>query len=229
MMTDAIGRFPAPARWLEGIHLARVKSVQDPDAKGRVQVQLLGPDPDGDALIWARVAVPYAGDHFGAFLLPDVGQEVIVAFPSGDTASPIVVGALWNGATALPETLGGDHVDRWSLTGKNGTRIAIVEESNGQEKVEISTPAGAKATLTDASGGEMKIEVAGNTVKLNPSGVSIETPGKCDVQASQVSVTASTVSVSAAMSTFSGIVKCDTLITNSVISSSYTPGAGNVW
>jgi hypothetical protein len=24
-------------------------------------------------------------------------------------------------------------------------------------------------------------------------------------------------------------VKCDTLITNSVISSSYTPGAGNIW
>ena len=223
------GLFPAAARWLEGIHIARVKSVQDPDSKGRIQVQLMAADPDGDALIWARVAVPYAGDNFGAFLIPDVDQEVIVAFLAGDTASPIVVGALWNGATSLPETLGGDHVDRWTLTGKNGTRIAIVEESTGQEKVEIATPNGAKATLTDASGGEIKLEVAGNTLKMGTSGVSIQTGSKCEVQASQVSVTASTVSVSAGMSTFSGAVQCDTLITNSVVSPSYTPGAGNVW
>ncbi|HEY1606399.1 MAG TPA: phage baseplate assembly protein V [Allosphingosinicella sp.] len=229
MIEGETGFFPAAARWLEGIHLARVKSIQDPDSKGRVQVQLLGPDPDGDALIWARVAVPYAGDNFGAFLIPDVDQEVVVAFPAGDTANPIVVGALWNGATALPETLGGDHVDRWTLTGKNGTRIAIVEQTSGQETVEISTPNGATATLTDDSGGQIKLVVAGNTLTMGTSGVSIQTGSKCEVQASEVSVTASNVSVSAAMSSFSGVVQCDSLITNSVVSPSYTPGAGNVW
>lgn len=229
MNEGTIGLFAAPARWLEGIHLARVKSVKDPDSKARIQVQLLGPDPDGDALIWARVAVPYAGDNFGAFLIPDVDQEVIVAFPAGDTANPVVVGALWNGATSIPETLGGDHVDRWTLTGKNGTRIAIVEQSKGQETVEISTPNGAKATLTDASGGSIKLEVAGNTLTMGTSGVSIQTGNKCEVQASQVTVTASTVTVSAAMSNFSGTVKCDSLVTNSVVSPSYTTGAGNIW
>jgi hypothetical protein len=42
-------------------------------------------------------------------------------------------------------------------------------------------------------------------------------------------VSAQFVSVDAAIAKFSGVVKCDTLITNSVISSSYTPGAGNIW
>jgi hypothetical protein len=28
---------------------------------------------------------------------------------------------------------------------------------------------------------------------------------------------------------FDGLVQCQTLITNSVVSASYTPGAGNVW
>lgn len=229
MSGGTLGLFPAPARWLEGIHLARVRSVQDPDSTGRVQVQLLAPDPDGDALVWARVAVPYAGNQFGAFLLPDVDQEVVVAFPAGDAASPIVVGALWNGATTLPETLPGNQVDRWTLTGKNGTRIAIVEESSGQEKVEIATPAGSKATLTDAGGGEIKLEVGGNTLKMGTSGVSIQAAGTCEVQASQVKVSAGMVTVDAGFSKFSGVVQCDTLITNSVVSSSYTPGAGNVW
>jgi hypothetical protein len=49
------------------------------------------------------------------------------------------------------------------------------------------------------------------------------------VQASTVEVTASMVTVNAAMSRFSGVVQADTVITNSVASASYTPGAGNIW
>jgi hypothetical protein len=30
------------------------------------------------------------------------------------------------------------------------------------------------------------------------------------------------------VATFSGVVKCDTLIANSVVAASYSPGAGNV-
>ncbi len=45
----------------------------------------------------------------------------------------------------------------------------------------------------------------------------------------QLSISAGMVSVDAGMSRFSGVVQCDTLITNAVVSASYTPGAGNVW
>ena len=56
-----------------------------------------------------------------------------------------------------------------------------------------------------------------------------ESGGKVAVQAATVEVTAAVVKVDAGMSNFSGVVKCDTLISNAVISSSYTPGAGNIW
>jgi TATA-box binding protein (TBP) (component of TFIID and TFIIIB) len=49
------------------------------------------------------------------------------------------------------------------------------------------------------------------------------------VSASTVKVTAGMLDVTAAMSRFSGVVRCDSLVTNSVVSASYTPGAGNVW
>ena len=49
------------------------------------------------------------------------------------------------------------------------------------------------------------------------------------VEASQVKVSAGMVTVDAGMSKFSGVVQCDTLIATSVISASYTPGAGNIW
>jgi len=226
---NPVGLFPAPAQWLSGAHIAKVVSVQDPQSQSRVQVQLLSADPEGEAPIWARVAVPFAGDNYGAFLIPDVGCEVIVQFLAGDTTNPIVIGTLWNGATGIPETLPGNAVDRWAICGKNGTRIAIVEESAGQEMVEIETPAGARATLTDQAGGSIKLEVAGNTFEMSTSGVSIQTSSQCEVQASTVTVTASSVSVNTSMATFSGTVQCNTLIASSVVSSSYSPGAGNVW
>ena len=40
---------------------------------------------------------------------------------------------------------------------------------------------------------------------------------------------AGSVKVDAGMSTFSGVVKADTVIANSVVGTSYTPGAGNIW
>lgn len=216
-----------------GAYLAEVVSVADPDRLGRVQVRLLNWDgvAGQDGPIWARVAVPYAGADRGAFLLPDVGDEVLVSFVQGDSRLPVVMGGLWNGSARPPETLGGsgERVDRWTVVGKAGTRIAIVEESPGQEKIVFTTPGGVSGELTDAGGGKVEVKAAGATVTVDPQGVSIETPAKVKVQASQVQVSAGTVTVDAAVSSFSGLVRCDTLQATSVISTSYTPGAGNVW
>ena len=226
---NLVGLFPAPARWFAGAHLAKVVSVQDPQSLGRVQVQLLAADPDGEAPIWARVAVPFAGDNFGAFLIPGIDAEVVVLFAANDPDHPIVVGALWNGATGLPESLPGDSVDRWTLTGKNGTRIAIVEEGNGQEKVEISTPAGATATLTDESGGEIKLEVGTNSITMGTSGISVQTGSEFKVQASTISLKAGTVDVQTGSASFSMAVECKTFTAVSVTSGTYSLGAGNTW
>lgn len=224
------GAFAVAEWWRAGVHLGIVTSVDDPDSKGRVQVKLPAIDPAGEAKIWARVAVPYAGDNFGAFFIPDVDTEVLVAFVAGDAGWPVVIGNLWNGSTGLPEELPGDAVDRWTLTGKNGTRIAIVEEQQGQEKVEIELPSGAvSATLTDASGGEITLKAAGSTVKLSTSGVSIDTPNQFEVKASSMTLTASTVTVNASTATFSQSVISNTITTTSITSGTYSPGIGNVW
>lgn len=233
MMGDMIGqgRYTVAEWWRAGVHIGIVTSVQDPERKGRVQVKLPAIDPAGEAKIWARVAVPYAGDNYGAFLLPDVETEVLVAFVTGDAGSPVVIGNLWNGATELPEELPADAVDRWTLTGKNGTRIAIVEESDGQEKVEIELPSGSvSATLTDANGGEIELKAAGNTVKLSSSGITIDCPSTIQISAgSGLSITTPTVQVAASTSTFSESVLCNTLTAASVVSATYSQGAGNVW
>lgn len=223
---------PAAPTALFAAQLARVVSVSDPERLGRVQVRLVNFDgvADQDAPVWARVAVPVAGPDRGAFLIPDVDDEVLVTFVNGDPRLPIVVGGLWNGAQSPPEQLGGDRVDRWTIVGKAGTRIAIVEQSSGQATISLTTPQQAQSvTIRETAGGEIELEAAGCTVKLSTAGVAITTGAKVSVQASEVDVSAGMVKVDAAMSNFSGIVKCDALITNTVVSSTYTPGAGNVW
>lgn len=227
-MNAPAGPFARPSAWqampVEGI----VTSIDDPLGKGRVQVKFPHLDPDGGATVWARVAVPFAGDKYGAFLIPDVDTEVIVVFLGGDPARPVIVGNVWNGRTDLPETISG-KVDRWTLTGKNGTRIAIVESAAGQEKVEIETPNGVKATLTDQSGGQVKIQQGGNSVTMKSSGITITASASVTVNASSVNVSAGMVKVDAAFSEFTGVVKCQAIIATMVVGTAYTPGVGNVW
>ena len=224
---------PAPSLLPFQALLAQVVSVQDPDGLNRVQVKLLSYDGVSDQVsdLWARVAVPFAGGNRGAFMIPEVGDEVLVTFVNGDSRFPVVIGSLWNGSDQAPETLGGsgNEIDRWTIVGKAGTRIAIEEPASGQPTIKLTTPNGVSAELTDMGGGKIECKGAGTTITVNSSGVSIQCPALVKVQASTVEVKAGMVTVDAAMSKFSGVVKCDTLITNAVVSTSYTPGAGNIW
>ncbi len=214
-----------------GAYLGRVTSVQDPDSLSRVQVRVLNCDglADQDAEIWARVAVPFAGNNMGAFFIPNVDDEVLITFLNGDSRFPIVIGSLWNGSDSPPEQIGGDSIDRWSFVGKNGSRIAIVEESQGQAKIEISTPGEVSLTLKETGGGAVEIEAAQSKITIDSSGITLNTPSTVTVQASQVQVTSGQVTVNAGLSTFSGVVKCDVLQATTVIATTYTPGVGNIW
>jgi hypothetical protein len=80
--------------------------------------------------------------------------------------------------------------------------------------------------------GGITIEIkdsSGNSVKLEPSGITVTASAQVKVQCATMEVSAGMVTVNAGMSKFSGVVQCDTLISNAVVSASYTPGAGNIW
>jgi hypothetical protein len=64
---------------------------------------------------------------------------------------------------------------------------------------------------------------------VTPSGIEIVAPVAIKLTASAIELNASSVSVQTAMARVDGVVQCDTLITNAVVASSYTPGAGNIW
>jgi len=221
---------PPLAGYYLGTHLAKVVDLNDPDNLGRVKVKVLAFDgiTDHNAEIWARVSTPFAGNNRGAFLIPDVGDEVLITFVQGDSRLPIVVGGLWNGNHPPPESISGGRNLLKVIRSKNGVKITL-DDNDGQEKFIAETPGGQKLTLKDGPGAVTIEDSNGNSIKLESAGITITASAKVTVNASQVAVSAGMVQVDSAMSRFSGVVQCDTLIATSVVSSSYTPGAGNIW
>ena len=99
----------------------------------------------------------------------------------------------------------------------------------GDEQLVIDTASGQRITLRQSSASVLIEDANGNTIRLDPTGITITAAAKVVVSASQLEIDASMVTVNAGMAKFSGVVQADTLIANSVIASSYTPGVGNIW
>lgn len=215
-----------------GAYPGIVTDVNDPEGLGRVKVRIpwVNDPSDGEYLAWARLATMMAGNNRGSWFIPDVEDEVLVVFMGGDTRQPVVVGAMWNGQDTPPHRMDGagrNYVKK--LRSRNGVQITL-DDTDGQEKMVLETPGGQRMTLKDGPGAVEIVDSNGNSLKLEAAGITITASAKITINAgAMVEVSASMVKVSAGMSQFSGVVQCDTLITNSVVSASYTPGAGNVW
>jgi uncharacterized protein involved in type VI secretion and phage assembly len=214
-----------------GAYPALVSNIKDPDGQGRVKVKLpWSPDGQGGSYeAWARLATMMAGNNRGTWFIPDVNDEVLVIFMAGDPRQPCVVGGLWNGQDDPPESMDGagkNYIK--TIRSRNGVQITL-DDTDGQETMTLETPAGQTVTLADGPGSITLQDSNGNSIQMQASGITITTSATFTVNASTVDISAGMVTVNAGMSTFSGVVQADTAITNSVISASYTPGAGNIW
>ena len=207
---------------LQGVYTASVLDNRDREDLARVFVRVPGV---ADAGVWARVATMMAGRNRGTMFIPDVGDEVLVAFERGDMRLPCVIGALWNGKDKPPLS-SADAATTKMIRSRSGVTFRIDDKATS---LVIETPAGQRITLQDGPGTVRIEDENGNSVTLATSGVTVNASAKVTVNASTVEVNAGMITVNAGMSRFSGVVQCDTLIANSVAAASYTPGAGNIW
>jgi uncharacterized protein involved in type VI secretion and phage assembly len=159
--------------------------------------------------------------------VPDVDDEVLLAFEGGNPRRPYVVGSLWNGSDAPPETMD-DNNNLKTILSRAGIRITM-DDSDGAVKLTLETPGGNSVVLDDGQTALTVQDASGNSIKLETSGITVTSSGKVTINASTMEISAGMLTVNAGMSKFSGVVQCDTLISNAVVSASYTPGAGNVW
>ena len=149
-------------RRIEGIVLGIVTNNQDPEKVGRVKVKFPWLE-DGDESYWARVTTLMAGNDRGTFFLPEVDDEVLVAFDHGDINHPYVIGTLWNGVDTPPETNENGKNNIRKIKSRSGHEIIFDDnDEEMKEKIEIRTNAGHVIVLDDSAGGE-KIEIKDKT------------------------------------------------------------------
>lgn len=205
---------------MNDLHLAVVLDNEDPQGRGRVQIELQATR----MTLWAACMANGAGNGYGLSVLPKRDEIVVIGFISPEL--PIVLGALWSGDSSHPQEAQAVE-DKYALITPAGSKI-VLDDQDGP-KIHTETRSGYHITIDENGGGEITIEKGSDSIKIDSAGITITASAKVEVNAAQVNVSAGMVQVDAGMSNFSGVVKCDTLISNSVVSTSYTPGAGNVW
>lgn len=211
------------ARRYFGVYPAIVTSiVRDTDGLGRIEVSFPWLGQDGSQVrALATLCTPYADDNQGFEMIPAVDTQVVVAFEAGDLRRPYVLGSCWNGSESQPESPAEPNNKRLIRT-RAGSLLEF-DDTQGAATVTLSMRSGHQLVLDDSAQEVRLTHSNGCIVKMNAGGqVSISAN-------STVEVTASAVNVHAASAIFDGLIQCQTLIANSVVSSSYTPGAGNVW
>ncbi len=126
------------------------KVVENWDSKhpGMVKVELFLGESGKNKTDWVRVAQPYAGKDRGMYFLPEVGDEVVLAFNMGDRDHPIVIGCLWNQVDTIPKDTAAEknHVKR--VKTKGGHELVFSEES-GKESITLHTPGNLTLVMED--------------------------------------------------------------------------------
>ncbi len=159
---------------------ALVVSTDDPDALGRVKVKFNWFESDGDAAEpekWVRVLTPHAGQEKGFFCLPEIDDEVLVAFEHGNPDRPLVLGSLYNGMDRPPNSDfdGAENNVKRFLT-KSGNEI-IFKDDSGSEEITITQEGGQNTITLTLDGPKITIETDGD-LSLKGKTVSIESTGQ---------------------------------------------------
>jgi phage baseplate assembly protein V len=174
-----------------GVVIGVVTNNKDPDGLGRVKASLpwMGDEVETD---WARVAVPMAGAGRGIYFLPEVNDEVLVAFEHGNPDIPYVLGGLWNGRDKPPEANSDGKNNVRTIRSRSGNVIRLTD-TDGESKIEIIDSSTKNSivisaqdnSITIAAAGDITIASSDGKLKLSGNGVEITSTSTVKVQASQ--------------------------------------------
>jgi uncharacterized protein involved in type VI secretion and phage assembly len=145
--------------------LGTVKENYDKDHPGMVRITLPDFAKDGGETAWLPVASSYAGKDYGAYILPEKDDQVIVGFLNGDPQSGIVLGSLWNLKNTLPAETATEKNDVRAFVTKGGHAISVKDGEEGG--INVKTKSGhtividekAKKITVATNGGKQKIEL----------------------------------------------------------------------
>jgi uncharacterized protein involved in type VI secretion and phage assembly len=192
-----------------GVMNAVVTATQDPDNRGRVKVKFPVLSDKYESW-WARTVQAGAGKARGAVVLPEVGDEVLVAFGHGSFQQPFVLGGLYNGQD-MPDKPWADHIEgtggavqRRAFVSRTGMAVEFVESPDGERLTLVTNDGMQKISLTQKRNAGIEIVSEGpvsvtakkdvtvvassGNVSLKGQKVSVEASSQLDLKAPAVKV-----------------------------------------
>lgn len=157
---------------VSGLQIGVVTKLDgDPEGEERIQVKVpvLQAQTEG---VWARLLQFYASNAFGAFFLPEVGDEVLLGYLNDDPSHPVVLGSLYSSA----------HKPPYTIEAQNNTKAIVTRclhkiEFNEQDKViTVITPAKNQVVLDDTNKSITVQDQNNNSIKLSGSGIAMDSP-----------------------------------------------------
>lgn len=180
---------------INGVAVAIVRENLDPSGLARVKVSFPWYSRPEDSF-WARLATPMTGKNYGTYFLPDVNEEVLVAFERGDIRFPYVLGSLWNGTDKPPASNADGRNDIRTIRTRKGHALKFDDGVKGRVRLELND---GKAITIDDDGitidalngnrivigsatGTTTIEAA-SMLRIRGARVAIEASGALDITA----------------------------------------------
>lgn len=223
---------------INGVVVGIVKSLEDEENLGRIQVYFPwlpeeSAEQEGQEgqegqhrSYWARVATLMSGNRRGSWFMPEIDDEVLVAFEHGDVQHPYIIGFLWNGVDKPPNDDISTKVRR--LKTVSGHRVDF-DDRDGEERIFITTQGGHEIEMKDTSPPRIRIKTKDNQEIIlddTERKITISTPnGTVKVNCLRATVNARTIlDVSTPIARFSGIVQA-----RWIVGEAYTPAPGDTY
>lgn len=155
------------------------------DSQRRGQVEVRIPALDEQARLWARLGTLMAGPGRGTLFLPEVGDEVLVAFEQGDPGRPYVISALWNGQDAPP----GEAADKSNvrlIRSRSGHEIRL-DDTEGAGKIDITSGDEQHQITLDTKESKVTVHSAG-TIRLEAKVIEIHADNALTIEGQTVDI-----------------------------------------
>lgn len=193
---------------MNGVYSGIVTDNKDPDGNGRVKVKIPVIDEHKE-LDWMRIVSFMGGKERGALFIPEVGDEVLVAFMMGDIAAPVVIGSLWNKDERPPtghnekndirkiKTRGGheiifddnDQAGKVTVKTKTGHQLEFAEK---EKQINLHTANSNQKIVLDEQKGQVTIQSSQTTITINQKGeLDIKAPKSIKLSGGQIQIEAS--------------------------------------
>lgn len=167
LIADGVRR-ELQAEKIFGVVVGLVSNNKDEDGMNRVKVTFPWLSEDEESH-WARVSCLMAGDQRGALFLPEVGDEVLVAFEHGDIDRPYVIGALWNGVDKPPITNGDGKNNIRLIQSRSGHKVTL-DDTDGSEKISVEDKSGKNSIVWDTASNTITITADKDILLSAPQG-----------------------------------------------------------